>query len=415
MVAIWESLAYRSADADSSRIARFWGKLFLINFAVGVVTGIVQEFQFGMNWSEYSRFVGDVFGAPLAIEALLAFFLESTFLGVWIFGRGKVPPAVHLASIWIVAFASLCSAVWILIANSFMQHPVGFEFANGRAQMTDFFALITNPYFLHQFPHVFFASLATAAFVVLGISAWQIRKKAEGAPLFARSFSFALPFALVASLGVALTGHVAGGKLAQEQPMKLAAMEAHYESQDPAALSVVPGVEIPGLLSFMVHGKFDGMVAGIDALQAQAEAQFGPGDSTPPVWVTYWGFRTMVGAGTLMIGLCLLALFWRVARRRELPGWMLACFSLALALPYIANSAGWVVAEMGRQPWVVWGLMQTASAVSELSAGQVLFSLISFSLLYGVIACVMLYLFVIQIRAGFVPDKKKSTQKMEAL
>jgi cytochrome d ubiquinol oxidase subunit I len=416
MVAVLETIAWRNASEEYTRLAQFWGKLFLINFAVGVVTGIVQEFQFGMNWSEYSRFVGDVFGAPLAIEALLAFFLESTFLGVWIFGRGKIPAGLHLASIWIVAAASLCSAVWILIANSFMQHPVGYEFVNGRAQMTDFGALVTNPYFLHQFPHVFFASLATAAFVMTGVSAWQMRKKVADAPLFQKSFRFALWFALVASVGVALTGHIQGGKIAQEQPMKLAAMEALEETADPAPLSVVPGVEIPGLLSFMVHNQFEGEVRGMNDLQAEYESKYGPGDYKPNTGVAYWSFRAMVGAGTAMVGLCLLSLFWRFVRRKEMPSWMMVLFALATLLPYLANSTGWLVAEMGRQPWVVYNLMQTKDAVSALTSSQVLFSLGAFTLLYAAILGAMLYLFHLEIKAGFTPTAlKKKTQQMEAL
>jgi cytochrome d ubiquinol oxidase subunit I len=217
-----------------------------------VVTGIVQEFQFGMNWSEYSRFVGDVFGAPLAIEALLAFFVESTFIGLWIFGRYILPRAVHLACIWIVLASSCVSAIWILIANSFMQHPVGYAFNNGRAEMTDFFALITNPYFFHQFPHVISASICTAAFFVLGISAWKIYKRTDDCYLFEKTFKVALIMGLIGVTAVLLSGHLQGQSVAKLQPMKLAAMENLEKTRDPAPLSILPGIEMPAVLSLMV-------------------------------------------------------------------------------------------------------------------------------------------------------------------
>jgi cytochrome d ubiquinol oxidase subunit I len=270
-IAILETFAYKSGNSEDERIVKFWGKLFLLNFVVGVVTGIVQEFQFGMNWSEYSRFVGDVFGAPLAIEALLAFFMESTFLGLWIFGRNVLPRGVHLTCIWLVFAASCVSAIWILIANSFMQHPVGYALNNGRAEMTDFLALITNPYFLHQFPHVISASVCTATFFVLGISAWKMFQNTEDSFLFEKTFKYALFMGFIGIIAVILSGHLQGQSIAKLQPMKLAAMENLKKTSDPASLSVVPGIEIPAMLSFMVHNKPSGEVQGMEDLQKAFE------------------------------------------------------------------------------------------------------------------------------------------------
>lgn len=404
MLATFETLAARNGDEAYKRIARFWGKLFLINFAVGVVTGIVQEFQFGMNWSEYSRFVGDIFGAPLAIEALLAFFLESTFLGIWIFGRDKLPAKLHLASIWIVAIGSNLSALWILIANSFMQNPVGFAFRNGRAEMSDFFALITNPYLFYQFPHVFVSGLATASFFVMGISAWRIWAGAKDSVLFVRSFRVGLVFAVFSSMTVIFTGHTQGAWLAEAQPMKLAAMEALYETRDPAPLSMVAWVdeekgektfslEVPSILSLLVYNEPRGLVRGMNDLQKEYESKYGPGKYNPPVMITFYAFRAMVGAGFLMLALSGFGVVWVLFRGHNLPRWLWGIFALALFLPYIANSSGWILAEVGRQPWVVFGLMKTEYAVSAgVTSGQVLFSLASFTLLYGLLAALMVFL-----------------------
>lgn len=405
ILAVFETLAFRTGDDSYKRIARFWGKLFLINFAVGVVTGIVQEFQFGMNWSEYSRFVGDIFGIPLAIEALLAFFLESTFLGIWIFGRGKIPAALHLASIWIVAVGSSLSAFWILTANSFMQNPVGFVFRNGRAEMTDFFAVVTNPYLFYQFPHVFMAGLATASFFVMGISAWRIGAKATDTPLFIRSFQVALFFGLFSSVSLIFTGHTQAAHLAKAQPMKLAAMEALYETQDPAPLSLLAWVdeetgerkfsyEVPSILSLLVYNEPRGLVRGIQELQAEFEEQYGEGKYNPPVMLTFYAFRIMVGSGMLMLGLVVLGLAWWLFKGRDYPRWLWILFALALLLPYVANSTGWILAEVGRQPWVVYGLMKTEYAVSPgVTADQVRFSLMAFAVLYGLLAGLAIYLF----------------------
>lgn len=305
-------------------MAQFWGKLFLINFAVGVVTGILQEFQFGMNWSDYSRFVGDVFGAPLAVEALAAFFLESTFIGIWIFGWDKVSKRVHLLSIWLVAFGTMLSAFWILAANSFMQHPVGFEINNGRAEMNDFFALITNGQLLVEFPHTVLAAYATGAFLVTGISAYKILKKQE-VSFFKKSFQIAAIVGIISSIGVAVAGHAQAQYLVETQPMKMAASEGLWgKSGDPAPWTVWANIDpenqistgefqIPYMLSFLSYSKFSGEVKGMLELQAEYEQTYGPGDYIPPVRTTFWSFRIMVLAGTLMIvlGMYAMYLMWR--------------------------------------------------------------------------------------------------------
>lgn len=286
LVALMHTQYYRTNNEKYKKMTKFWGKLFLINFAMGVATGIVQEFQFGMNWSEYSRFVGDIFGAPLAIEALAAFFIESTFLGIWIFGWDKLSKKVHLASIWLVAFASNLSAFWILTANSFMQNPQGFVVNNGRAEMVDFGALLTNPYLWHQFPHVVTAGLTTGAFFVMGISAYHLAKKGKDSEIFKTSFKYGAVVGLIATILVAGIGHAQGQYLVQTQPMKMAAAEAHWETSDPAAFIAIAGIDqengensweiaIPNMLSFLSYNRFSGEVKGINDLQAEYTAQYG--------------------------------------------------------------------------------------------------------------------------------------------
>ena len=238
IIAIMESMYVRSGNETYKRMAQFWGKLFIINFSLGVVTGIVQEFQFGMNWSEYSRFIGDVFGAPLAIEALLAFFLESTFLGIWIFGWDKLSRKIHLTAIWLVVIASNLSAFWIIVANSFMQQPVGYAIRNGRAEMTNFFAMLTNPTLWEQFPHVFFGAIATGAFFVVGISAYHFIKKSKDHDFFQRSMRIGLTVALIGSMAVAITGHLGGQHVVAQQPMKMAAAEDLWNTESPASFSL---------------------------------------------------------------------------------------------------------------------------------------------------------------------------------
>jgi cytochrome d ubiquinol oxidase subunit I len=412
LVALMETLYVRSGNETYKRMAKFWGKLFVINFVMGVVTGLVQEFQFGMNWSEYSRFVGDIFGVPLAIEALLAFFLESTFLGVWLFGWEKLPKAVHAGAIWAVAIGSNLSGLWILIANSFMQEPVGYVLRNGRAEMADFGALLANPHVWVQFPHVFFAGLTTASFFVLGISAYHLWKKSEDRSVFQRSFNIAVVTGLIASALVGLVGHTQGQHMVETQPMKMAAAEALWETEDPAAMSLftignepqrkdVFAIKIPAMLSLLAYNRLDGAVQGINNLQAQYEQEYGPGNYVPPVAVTYWAFRGMLTPGLLMPLIALLCLYLILKDRVDRYPRLLKLLPLAIGLPYLANSAGWILTEIGRQPWIVFGLMQTQDAVSpSVSTGEVLFSLVIFTLLYAALIGADAYLLLKFARRG---------------
>jgi cytochrome d ubiquinol oxidase subunit I len=406
VVAILETVWYATGNEVWKRLARFWGKLFLINFAMGVVTGIVQEFQFGMNWSEYSRFVGDVFGAPLAIEALLAFFLESTFLGLWIFGWDKLSKKAHLACIWLVAIGANVSALWILIANSFMQHPVGYALRHGRAEMESFWDLVTNPHVFVQFPHVITAAMATAAFFVLGISAWHLAraKDEENRDAFRRSFRFGAVYALASTMAVMVVGHGQAQYMVKIQPMKMAAAEALWETEDPAPMSLFTwgdeperrdlfALKVPGLLSFLAYNRFSGAVEGIKNLETDYEATYGPGDYAPPVMWTYWLFRAMVGAGMLMLVLSAWALVAMLRESFERSPRLLALLVPAIVLPYVANTAGWIFTEIGRVPWIVFGLMKIDQGVSpSVTGGEVLFSVVVFTLLYGALMAADLYL-----------------------
>lgn len=413
LLVIMESLYVVTGRDEYRRMTKFWGKLFVINFAMGVVTGIVQEFQFGMNWSEYSRFVGDVFGVPLAIEALLAFFLESTFLGVWIFGWDRLPRKVHLASIGLVALASTLSALWILIANSFMQQPVGYALEGSRAVMTDFLALLTNRNVWLQFPHVMMSGLATGAFFVLGISAYHLLRRSQP-EIFIPSFRVAAVVGLLPVLLVGVTGHAQAQHMVEIQPMKMAAAEGLFRTEDPASFSLVTifdrsgrreifAIRIPRLLSLLVYNRLSGEVRGIDDLQREYEVRYGPGDYVPPTWVAYWAFRIMVGAGLLMIVLAAYALYLvRGGRLDAAPRW-LKVFPYAIALPYVATITGWLLTETGRFPWVVYGVMRIEQAVSpSVTAPMVATSLVVFTLTYGMLMAAAIYLLAKYARKGAV-------------
>ena len=423
LVAIMHLQYYRTGDDTWRRMTKFWGKLLLINFAIGVATGIVQEFQFGMNWSEYSRFVGDIFGAPLAIEALMTFFLESVFLGVWLFGWDRIPKKIHLASIWLVAFGSTMSAFWILVANSFMQQPVGYVVQNGRAEMVNFFALVTNPNLWTQFPHVWFAGLTTAGFFILGIAAWRMRRPDADLELFRNSFQMGIIASLIGAVLVMLVGHSQMQHMGRIQPMKLAAAEALWDTEDPASLSLftigdlenrrdVFAIRIPALLSILSFNRADGTVQGINDLQAKYEQEFGPGNYVPFVPLIYWSFRAMVGAGVLMLLLAGWGLIRAMRGKTDSPGFYLRWMPLALLLPYLANSTGWIMTEMGRQPWIVFGLQLTPAGVSNtVTGGMVALSLFTFTVLYGALIVVNVYLMAkyargdtTEIAAGDVPS-----------
>ncbi|RDV84884.1 cytochrome ubiquinol oxidase subunit I [Ammonifex thiophilus] len=411
LVAVMETLYVRTGDENYKRMTKFWGKLFVINFVLGVVTGILQEFHFGMNWSEYSRFVGDIFGAPLAVEALLAFFLESTFLGVWIFGWDKISKRLHLLSIWLVAIASNLSALWILIANSFMQEPVGFVLRSGRAEMKSFWALVTNPNIFTQFPHTVIAGLTTASFFIMGISAYHLLRRTH-LEVFRPSMRIGVIAGLLAVLVVALTGHFQGRHLVEAQPMKIAAANALWETSQPAPLNLVAVIDqrsetnrgalaLPALESLLAHHSFSAEVKGIKELQQEMVARYGPGYYIPPVAVTFWSFRIMVGAGLWLLFLSFYAYYlYRKGKLEERPG-ALKALLYSIPVPYLANTAGWAMTEVGRQPWIVYGLQRVDQALSPcVTAGQLLITLLGFTLLLGILAVVDVFLLARFARQG---------------
>ncbi|PIE70834.1 MAG: cytochrome ubiquinol oxidase subunit I [Deltaproteobacteria bacterium] len=382
LIAWMETRYVRTGDETYLRMTKFWGKLFLINFAVGVVTGITLEFQFGTNWSRYSEYVGDIFGSLLAIEASVAFFLESTFIGIWIFGWKKLSKKAHAIVMWLVAIGGNLSAFWILVANSWMQHPVGYTLRNGRAELTDFWTVISQPFALLEFGHTVAAGLLLGTFFVMGISAWHLLKK-QHIDFFERSFRMALILAIISALIVGATGDMHGTHLADTQPTKLAAMECHWETQERAPIITFawPDVEneknrieigkIPGLLSFLSHHDFNAEVKGLKEF---------PKEDRPPILLTSLAFKTMVGLGTFFIIITIIAWF----RRKHLVAspWLLKIMLVSIPLPYIAIEAGWVLAEVGRQPWIVYGLMRTADAASPVVTSQVLVTLIGFFVVY---------------------------------
>ncbi|MEU4395861.1 cytochrome ubiquinol oxidase subunit I [Kribbella sp. NPDC023855] len=405
---------YRTGKEKYLRLTKFYGKLFLINIAMGVVTGLVQEFQFGMNWSDYSRFVGDVFGAPLALEGLLAFFLESTFIGLWIFGWDRLPKKVHLACIWMVVLGTQLSAYFILAANSWMQNPVGFRYnaERGRAELTDIWAVLTNKVVLVTYPHTIFAAFMVGGAFVAAVALWHLlRRPGVDTGAFRTALRLGAVMVLVAGAGVALSGDQQGKVMTEVQPMKMAAAEALYESEKPASFSVFTvgtldgsrelySVKVPYLLSFLATGTFDGEVQGINNLQQAYEKLYGPGSYKPSVPLTYWTFRLMIGVGMSAAAIALL-LLW-ATRKGRAPHRLLAWLVVPLPLlPLFANVFGWVFTETGRQPWLVFGLLPTAAGVSPgTTMSELLISLIGFTLLYGVLAVVEVKLMLKAIRAG---------------
>ncbi len=418
LVALMQTLWLRSRSTSWLRLTKFFGKLFTINFALGLVTGIVQEFQFGMNWSDYSRFVGDIFGAPLAIEALLAFFLESTFLGLWLFGWGRIPERLHAACIWLVHIGTVLSAYFILAANSFMQNPVGYRInpESGRAELTDFVAVLTNKVQLVTFPHVISAAFMTGAGFVLTFCMWHLWRTAtpgSDKPMYRRGAKLGAWTLLIAGVAVIITGDIQGKIMTQVQPMKMAAAEAVYEDVPEgvgAPFSIITvgtldgreevwAVRVPKLLSYLATGSFTGAVEGIDHIQQRYELTYQGAELTaaedyrPIIPVTYWSFRIMMGLGFAGMAIAL-AVLWRLRNgdpdsETRIEGhrlWGLAGV-VVLFLPLLGNSFGWIFTEMGRQPWLVAGLMTTRTGVSPgVGVGSVLTSLVVFTLLYGALA-----------------------------
>jgi cytochrome bd ubiquinol oxidase subunit I len=416
LVAGFQTAWHRTGKEQYYRATKFWGRLFLINFALGLVTGIVQEFQFGMNWSAYSRFVGDIFGAPLAMEALLAFFLESTFLGLWIFGWERLPKKVHLACIWIAAVGTMLSAYFILTANSFMQHPVGYKYnpVTKRAELTSIWAVLTNNTAVSAFEHVISAAFLTAGAFMVGIACWHLRKDNQ-VDVFRPSLRTGLVVLVIAGAAVAVSGDAQGKLMFKQHPMKMASAEALWDTQGPAPFSIFAygnveqgrntvAIEIPRLLSFLAEGNFSATVQGINDTQAAEQARFGPGDYRPWIPLTYWSFRWMIGFGMTSMAVGVFGLWF--TRKGRIPhgrwskwGWGIGLWTLAF--PFIGNSWGWIFTETGRQPWVVYGLLRTQDAVSPgVSAAQVLASLIVYTLLYAALAVVEMKLMFKYAKAG---------------
>lgn len=405
LIAYMESRYVRTGDETYLSMTKFWGKIFLINFALGIVTGITLEFQFGTNWSRYSAFVGDIFGSLLAIEATAAFFLESTLIGVWVFGWKKLSKKAHATVMWLIAFASTLSAVWIIIANAWMQHPVGYTIRDGRAELVDFWAVVTNPFAIYQFFHVIGAAYLLSAMVVMGISSYHLLKK-QHIDFFTRSFKIALVFGLVSSIFVAIIGDMHGVHVTKTQPAKLAAMESHWETTAKAPLHMfaIPDEKnernlieigsIPGLLSFLAHHDVNAEVKGLKEF---------PKEERPPVLISLISFRTMVGLGTLFPLLMIVGWFLR-NRLIDSPLY-LKIMLFSIPLPYIACTLGWILAEVGRQPWIVYGLLKTADAASPIAASQVFVSLLSFIFVYSALGIAGVYLIAKTVIKGPVPVK----------
>ncbi|WAX58273.1 cytochrome ubiquinol oxidase subunit I [Jatrophihabitans cynanchi] len=420
IVACYQTAWLRTGTESYLRLTKFFGKLFLINFAIGVATGIVQEFQFGMNWSEYSRFVGDVFGAPLAMEGLLAFFLESTFLGLWIFGWDRLPRRIHLACIWIVHVGTLLSAYFILAANSWMQHPVGYALnpKTHRAELKDIGAVLFNSTQLVTFPHTISACFLTGGAFVLGIGLWQLmRAKTPDVDrvMYRNAARVGAWVSLVSGALVAITGDLQGKIMTEQQPMKMAAAEALYNTRSGASFSLftigsldgkheIWSLRLPKLLSFLATGSFNGKVDGINQIQAAYVERYGPGSYLPVVPATYWSFRLMIGLGVLAM-LVAAATLWATRRGRQPRSRLLFASALVIpVLPVAANSFGWLFTEMGRQPWAVFGVLSTRDGVSPgVSPGAALTSLLALTVLYAVLAVVEFGLLAKYIRAGADP------------
>lgn len=452
IVAGYHTAWLRTGNTQHLRVAKFLGKLFTINFALGLVTGIVQEFQFGMNWSDYSRFVGDIFGAPLAIEALLAFFLESTFLGLWIFGWGRLPKKLHAACIWIVHIGTVLSAYFILAANSFMQNPVGYRYnpVTKRAELTDFVAVLTNKVQMVTFPHVLFSSYMVGGAVAMGVMLWNLRKrtleaesiKAEaldgrsdgkhGATaltatgddltMYRKGARLGAIVMLVASLGVVVTGDMQGKVMTEVQPMKMAAAEALYQTHEkdaPFSIFTVGtrdgksekfAVTVPYVLSFLATGDFHGKVEGINNLEQQLQEKYHAQQLTaaaqysPNIMMSYWSFRWMMGWGAIGMAIGTWVLWITRKGRNATNRWMGPAALVGALSPVIAMDVGWIFTEMGRQPWLVYGVMTTKSGVSpSVSSAEVWTSMIVFTLLYGALAVVEVKLFMDYMKKGAEP------------
>jgi cytochrome d ubiquinol oxidase subunit I len=454
VVATMQTAWVRTGNRKYLAMTKFWGKLLLINFAMGVVTGLVQEFQFGMNWSAYSRFVGDVFGPPLAMEGLVAFFIESTFLGLWIFGWDRLPRKIHLACVWAFSLASVLSAYFILAANSWMQHPVGVALVNGKPRLTSIGAVLTNPTLMAALPHTIAGCFAVSATFLVGIAAWHMaRQKDMHTPMWRASLKVGGWIGVVAFAALSITGDTQGKLMFQQQPMKMAAAEALCHTEQPASFSIfaygnvaqpdcesVKSLDVPYILSFLATGSFDSKVEGVQDLVPRYQAKYGtnypndpalgalagkPVDYVPDLPVTYWGFRLMIGFGALA-ALAALGALWLTRRDRFPKGkWFPRAALFAIATPFLANAFGWIFTEMGRQPFVVapnptgidgvW--LYTAEAVSPgVTTGEALTSVIALTSVYAVLAVIEIFLMVRYVRGGVaavLPDEPEPTDKAD--
>jgi len=426
LVAVLHTMWFRSGNPDHKRLTKFFGTLLLINVAVGVVTGLIQEFQFGMNWSAYSRYVGDVFGAPLAMEGLAAFFLESTFIGLWVFGWNVLPRRVHLLTVWLVAAGAAGSAAFIMAANSWMQNPVGYtvDESTGRPELSDIGAVMTNPVFLWGYAHVLTASLVTGSVLMLAVSAWYLRRK-QHEEVFLRSAKISIAVLLPSILLALGVGSHLGVIEATYQPMKISAAEAQWDTCQPCSFSAfqIGGgnndqdptkiIEIPHLLSILATGTWDGEVQGLNELDAQYQEEYGPGNYVPNVFVQYWSMRVMAYLGSLAALLALWGL-WLIWRRR-LPTARVFLFvaTWAVAAPFLMNTAGWMLTENGRQPWIVQGLMKTSDGVSpSVGTSELIVSLVVFYGVFVILGAVNVYLMMRFARRGLEleePDEPEHT------
>jgi cytochrome bd ubiquinol oxidase subunit I len=429
LTAVLQTIWYRNQRPEYLRLTRFFGTLLVINVAIGVVTGLVQEFQFGMNWSAYSRLVGNVFGAPLAMEGLAAFFLESTFLGLWLFGWDKLPRKVHLATIWLVFLGSVLSGAFIMSANSWMQHPVGYVMVHGKPQLNDIWALFYNPVFVWGYAKVVLASLVTGAAVMLAVSAWQLRHGGD-AGAFTRSARLALIVLVPTILLTLLVGDELGVIEGRYQPMKIAAAEAQWTTCQPCSFSLIqigggPDdktptqiLAIPHLLSLLATNHWNGKVVGMTPLQNQYSAKYGPGYYVPNVFIQYWSMRAMayLGVLVLLVGLWGLWLNWRkklATSRRYL--WVA---TWAVVLPFLLNTAGWFLTEIGRQPWIVQGILLTKNGLSPtVSTSSLIIALTIFVLLYAALGTVDLILMLRYSRKQLpaAPDETDAQQRVPAI
>lgn len=419
VVAIMETLYVRTKDPSYKKMTKFWGNIFMLSFAVGVVTGLIQEFQFGMNWSDYSRFMGDIFGAPLAFEALLSFFIESTFIGLWVFTWDRVKKGLHLFFIWMIVFGTITSALWILTANSFMQHPVGYTIRNGRAEMADFGALISNPQLIFELSHVLMGALLTGATIICGLAAFQLLKKrqlsAENKKIYHKTMRVGLWLMLIFSLGSIGAGDMQMQYLIKEQPMKFAATEAVYKTtKSPAPWTVVGianpkthqvngKIEIPGVLSLLSYHKLSGSVEGMDEVNAQLEKTYGThidGHKMSyyvPVNTLFWSFRVMCGFAALLFLVAVVGLIMTRKGKETLYNhrWMLWVIALLTFSPFLANTSGWLITEFGRVPWTVYGLFTIQQSVSpNVSVASLLTSNIIYFVLFASLAAILVALIV---------------------